>query len=191
MRSSASSSTWSRAVPIIVLGEAMRRAHSDLETRQSELSTTNLALENKVEAQSLLAAIVASSEDAHHQQDARRHHHLLEQGRGAPLRLDGGRGDRQVDSPDRAARLREQERDILERLRRGERVEHLDVERMRKDGSRVHVSVTISPVRDRHGHIIGASKTARDITARKQWEGQLLRSEDGAATRIATCSSWP
>ena len=42
----------------------------------------------------------------------------------------------------------------------------------------MHVSVTISPVRDRHGHIIGASKTARDITARKEWEGQLLRSEE-------------
>ena len=51
-------------VPIILLGEAMRVAQRKLEQRHAELSTTNLALENKVEAQSLLAAIVASSEDA-------------------------------------------------------------------------------------------------------------------------------
>src|SRR4030095_4714944 len=74
--------------------------------------------------------------------------------------------------------LRDQERDILDRIRRGQPVEHLDVERLRKDGTRVHVSVTISPVYDRHGHIIGASKTARDVTARREWEAQLKRSEE-------------
>jgi PAS domain S-box-containing protein len=50
--------------PIIILGEKMRAAHRELEARHTELSTTNLVLEHKIEAQSLLAAIVASSDDA-------------------------------------------------------------------------------------------------------------------------------
>ena len=167
-----------RGVPVIVLGEAMRRAQQALETRQSELSTTNLALENKVEAQSLLAAIVASSADGIISKTL--DGVITSWNKGAE-RLFGWTAEEAIGQSIHLivpADLREQERDILDRLRRGERVEHLDVERLRKDGSRVHVSVTISPVRDRHGHIIGASKTARDITARKEWEGQLLRSEE-------------
>jgi len=165
-------------VPVIVLGEAMRRAQQAIETRQSELSTTNLALENKVEAQSLLAAIVASSADAIISKTL--DGVITSWNKGAE-RLFGWTAEEAVGKsihlivPDD---LHDQEREILDRLRRGERVEHLDVERRRKDGARVHVSVTISPVRDRHGHIIGASKTARDITARKEWEAQLLRSEE-------------
>jgi signal transduction histidine kinase len=53
---------------------------------------------------------------------------------------------------------------ILERLGRGERIEHYETQRLRKDGSRVDVSLTISPIRDPSGRIIGASKIARDIT---------------------------
>ena len=66
---------------------------------------------------------------------------------------------------------------ILERLRRGERVDHFETVRRTKDGRLLDVSVTISPLRDERGMIIGASKIARDITARKQVEAvqvQLL-----------------
>ncbi len=56
---------------------------------------------------------------------------------------------------------------ILERIKRGEFIEHFETERVRKDGNRVDVSLTISPVRNAEGKIIGASKIARDITARK------------------------
>ncbi|MBJ6124834.1 PAS domain S-box protein [Microvirga splendida] len=63
---------------------------------------------------------------------------------------------------------------ILERLRRGERVDHYETVRRRKDGSPVEISLTISPVRNQHGRIIGASKIARDITERKRLEEQLL-----------------
>jgi PAS domain S-box-containing protein len=59
---------------------------------------------------------------------------------------------------------------ILERIRKGETIEHYETERMRKDGRRVEVSLTISPVKDAEGRIIGASKIARDITARKEEE---------------------
>jgi PAS domain S-box-containing protein len=62
---------------------------------------------------------------------------------------------------------------ILERLKRGERVDHYETVRLRKDGIRVHLSLTISPVKDAHGRIIGASKVARDITDRKRVEQAL------------------
>jgi PAS domain S-box-containing protein len=58
----------------------------------------------------------------------------------------------------------------LERIRRGERVERYETVRRRKDGSLVDVSLTVSPIRDDTGRIIGASKIARDITSRKQAE---------------------
>ncbi|HVV98825.1 MAG TPA: PAS domain S-box protein [Planctomycetaceae bacterium] len=56
----------------------------------------------------------------------------------------------------------------LEQIRRGEYIDHFETVRVRKDGSRVDVSLTISPVRDSEGRIIGASKIARDITSRKE-----------------------
>ncbi len=64
----------------------------------------------------------------------------------------------------------DEERMILERLRRGERVDHFETVRQAKDGRLLDVSVTISPLRDGRGMIIGASKIARDITVRKQVE---------------------
>jgi PAS domain S-box-containing protein len=64
---------------------------------------------------------------------------------------------------------------ILERLRRGEQVDHFETVRRTKDGRLVDVSVTTSPLRDTHGVIIGASKIARDITARKQAEEALAQ----------------
>lgn len=57
---------------------------------------------------------------------------------------------------------------ILERLRRGERVDHFTTQRICKDGKLVDVSLTISPIRNREGAIIGASKIARDVGAQKQ-----------------------
>ena len=67
----------------------------------------------------------------------------------------------------------DEERVILERLRRGERIEHYETVRIAKDGRRVDVSLTISPVRDDSGRIIGGSKISRDITARKRAEQRL------------------
>jgi PAS domain S-box-containing protein len=65
---------------------------------------------------------------------------------------------------------RTEEAMILERIRRGERVEHFDTVRQRKDGTSIDISLTISPVKDLSGHVIGASKVARDISERKQAE---------------------
>jgi len=68
--------------------------------------------------------------------------------------------------PDR----REEEAQILSRLSKGERVDHFETRRITKTGKLIDVSLTISPVKDRDGHIIGLSKIARDITERKQEE---------------------
>jgi PAS domain S-box-containing protein len=70
-----------------------------------------------------------------------------------------------------------EESDILTRIRRGESVEHFETVRVRKDGRRIDVSVTISPIRDSSGVIVGASKIARDITERKLKEEQRKQSE--------------
>ena len=71
-----------------------------------------------------------------------------------------------------------EERSILERIRRGERVDHFETVRMAKDGPAIHISLTISPTRDTSGRIIGASKVARDITDRKRAERALRESEE-------------
>ena len=67
---------------------------------------------------------------------------------------------------------RDEEPGILERIRRGERIEHYETVRMRKDGSLVDISLTVSPLRNADGKIIGASKIARDISERKRDEGR-------------------
>jgi len=59
---------------------------------------------------------------------------------------------------------------IISRVRRGERIEHFDTVRQRKDGTLIDISLTISPVRDSSGRIVGASKVAREITDRKRAE---------------------
>jgi PAS domain S-box-containing protein len=72
---------------------------------------------------------------------------------------------------------RSEETIILARLRQGERIDHFDTVRLRKDGTKLEISLTISPIRDAAGKIIGASKIARDITARKRVERELHESE--------------
>jgi PAS domain S-box-containing protein len=68
---------------------------------------------------------------------------------------------------------RDEEVKIAERLRRGERVDHFETVRVRKDGTLLDLSLTISPVKDAAGRVVGASKVARDITERKQVEQAL------------------
>jgi PAS domain S-box-containing protein len=72
----------------------------------------------------------------------------------------------------------DEETDILARIRRGERVDHYETVRKRRDGTLIDISLTISPIRDARGTVVGASKIARDISARKHAENQqrlLLR----------------
>ncbi|HUD89055.1 MAG TPA: PAS domain S-box protein [Xanthobacteraceae bacterium] len=68
---------------------------------------------------------------------------------------------------------RDEETRILERVRRGERIEHYETMRRRKDGTMVSISLTVSPITDEDGRIVGASKIARDITEQKRKEEQI------------------
>jgi PAS domain S-box-containing protein len=77
--------------------------------------------------------------------------------------------------------LIDEETTILATLRRGERVDHFETVRVAKDGRRIDVSLTISPIKDTTGRVIGASKIARDITRRKEIEAALQQ----ATTAIA------
>jgi PAS domain S-box-containing protein len=78
----------------------------------------------------------------------------------------------------------EEEPKIIERLKRGERVDHFETQRVRKDGSLLDVSLTISPVKSASGRVIGASKIARDITERKRVHEALSKSEQRARNAL-------
>ncbi len=81
---------------------------------------------------------------------------------------------------------------ILERIKRGERIDNFETVRVRKDGSLIHVSVTTSPIKDASGKVMGASSISRDITSRKQAEEALRKSEAGLARaqHIARLGNW-
>ena len=81
--------------------------------------------------------------------------------------------------------LHDEERDILRRLRAGERVDHYETVRVTKAGERIDVSLTISPLRDPAGRIIGCSKIARDITKAKRAEAALRQSQQRLAREVA------
>lgn len=78
--------------------------------------------------------------------------------------------------------LHYQEAFILEKIRTGERLEHYETERLKKNGERVHVSLTISPVKDESGRVVGVSKIARDVSQRRKIEQALVQTEKLAAT---------
>ncbi len=75
----------------------------------------------------------------------------------------------------------DEETGILSRIRKGERVEHYETVRRHKDGSLLDISLTVSPVKNERGEIVGASKIARDITARKRSEEQLKQATEALA----------
>lgn len=75
--------------------------------------------------------------------------------------------------PDRYA----EEDGILDRLKRGERVDHFETIRVRKDGAIIEVSLTISPILDKDGRVRGASHVARDITSQKEFQAKLLQTQ--------------
>ena len=71
-----------------------------------------------------------------------------------------------------------EEPSILDRIRHGKKVDHYETVRRRKDGTLIDVSLTVSPIKDSEGKVIGASKIARDITAQKRVERIVLESEE-------------
>ncbi len=130
-------------------------------------------------ANARLSAIVQSSDDAILSKDL---NGIITSWNQGAERIFGYTADETIGKPvtilipaDRA----DEELPILERVRRGDRIDHYETVRRRKDGSLVDISLTVSPIIDEHGKIIGASKIARDITQRKRAE-DALRAADRA-----------
>lgn len=155
--------------------EALRRAHG--------------AAESRAHASRRLAAIVRDSDDAiiGKALDGV----ITSWNRGAE-RMYGYAAEEAIGEPISMLVPPEIENDvpaIIERLRRGERIERYETVRMTRDGRRLDVSLTISPVRDREGRIVGASKIARDVTERKEAEAErerLLREIEVERSRLTT-----
>jgi two-component system, chemotaxis family, CheB/CheR fusion protein len=129
-----------------------------------------------------LAAIVSSSDDAIVSKtlDGR-----IQSWNAGATRIFGYRADEVIGKPITIIippELHDEERRILAQVSRGERVDHFDTIRVTKDGRRISISLTVSPVRDAHGVIVGASKVARDISERKFAERALRESEQRLRT---------
>jgi PAS domain S-box-containing protein len=127
---------------------------------------------------SWLAAIVASSDDAIISKDL---NSIIRTWNGGATQLFGYHATEAIGRP--VTMLipdgrKDEEAAILERIRRGERLDHYETVRQRKDGTLVHVSLTVSPINDADGRVIGASKIARDISDRKLAEQAVQQSEE-------------
>ncbi len=134
------------------------------------------------EAVSKLAAIVESSDDGIVSKDL---NGIVTSWNAGAERIFGwkaeeiiGRSILTIIPPD----LHKDEDMILGRIRAGQRIEHFETVRLTKSGERIHVSITISPLRDAAGTIVGATKIARDVTERRLAEEALRRAEKLAAT---------
>jgi PAS domain S-box-containing protein len=125
------------------------------------------------EVRERLAAVVESSDDAIIGKTLdgviTTWNHGAEKVFGYPVSEAVGKPMQMLVPPERA----NEEADILARVERGESVEHFETVRVRKDGKGIDVSVTISPIRDSSGAIVGVSKVARDISERKRAEQRL------------------
>ena len=138
-----------------------------------------------------LAAIVQSSEDAIISKTLEG---IVQSWNSGATRIFGYSAEEMIGKPIMAIippELHAEEREILAKVRRGERVEHFDTMRVCKDGRQVPISLTVSPIRDASGYIVGASKIARDITDRRRAETAIRDSERqliSAATALAQLS---
>jgi PAS domain S-box-containing protein len=124
-----------------------------------------------------LAAIVTSSDDAIISKNL---DGVIQTWNDAATRLFGYNRDEAIGQPVTMLmppERQDEEPRILARIRAGERIHHFETVRRRKDGSLLDISLTISPIRDRFGRIVGASKIARDISQRKLAEARLRASE--------------
>ncbi len=146
--------------------------------RVTGLATNVTGRREAEEARRYLAAIVASSEDPIISKDLTGR---ILSWNAAAERLFGyrahevvGRSIELLMPPDRT----EDFRGVIERIARGERVEHYETRRRRKDGSLVEVALTVSPVRDETGRIVAASKIARDLTAWREIERERQRTRE-------------
>jgi|GEM_PF-350981 len=138
-----------------------------------------------------LAAIVESTEDAIISKNL---NGIITSWNPAAERLYGYRPDEIIGRPISdlmPPERRDEEHAILDKLREGERIEHFETIRVAKDGRRLHVSLTVSPIRDLNGNVVGASKIARDISEQRRVsaEREALLARERAAREEAEVAS--
>jgi PAS domain S-box-containing protein len=143
------------------------------------------------EAEAYLAAIVESSDDAIVSKTLKG---IITSWNKSAERIFGYQASEIIGQPVNVlipADRQTEEDEILEKLKRGERVEHFETIRVRKNGTPVNISLTISPIRNYEGEIVGASKIAREITEQKRLEAEqerLLAREKAARARAEEAS---
>jgi PAS domain S-box-containing protein len=148
----------------------------------TELRKTEEALQESAKHLGELAAIVDSSDDVILSKDL---NGIVKSWNAAATRVFGYSAEEMIGQsilkliPEH---LHSDEKTIIENIKEGRRVEHFDTVRMAKDGRLIDVSLTISPIRDADGRIVGASKILRDISTRRRMEQSLLQAEKIAAT---------
>jgi len=144
---------------------------------RAHVNALNTDLERRVEQSERLAAVIDSSDDAIIAKDLngkiKAWNRGAEKAFGSSASEAIGKSMLMLVPPERV----NEESDILERIRRGESVEHFETTRVRKDSTTISVSATISPIKDSGGPIVGAPKIARDITERKSAEEALRQSD--------------
>jgi PAS domain S-box-containing protein len=129
-----------------------------------------------------LAAIVSSSEDVIVSKDL---NGIITSWNGAATRVFGYSPEEMIGAsilkliPEN---LHSDEKTIIESIRAGRRIEHFETVRLAKDGRLIDVSLTVSPIKDEEGRVIGASKILRDVSSRRRMEQSLLQAEKIAAT---------
>jgi PAS domain S-box-containing protein len=167
------------AIDNVRLRDRLNRGKSDLESARQAQRDASQSLNE-------LAAIVASSDDAILSKDL---NGIITSWNQAAARIFGYTSEEMIGAsilrliPEE---LHGDEAMILDKIRRGERIEHYETERVTRLGKRIDVSLTISPVRDATGAIIGASKILRDISNRRRMERSLVEAEKiASAGRMA------
>jgi two-component system, chemotaxis family, CheB/CheR fusion protein len=198
---------------LLSMNEELQSANEELQTSKEELQSANEELNRKIEEadaaaaelrrahddRARLAAIVQNSQDAI---IGKTLDGIVTSWNEAAERIFGysaeemiGQSITKVIPADKL----DEEVYILGRLRRGEAVQHYEAERVRKDGRRIIISLTSSPIRDAQGFVVGASKIARDVTERKEAEEAQLRlaavvesSDDAIVTKTldGVITSW-
>jgi len=147
----------------------------------------DITQKKKLEEDALrLAAIVESSDDAIASKDL---NGIVTTWNRSAEKMFGYRAEEIIGKPITLIipeELQQDETVILSKIRRGEKIEHFETVRLRKDGQRIDVSVTISPMKDDYGNVIGAAKIVRDITEKKKIDRALRVTEKlAAAGRLA------
>ena len=159
--------------------ESLGTEHHRIEDRLSEKEEI---LQENSKRLGQLAAIVESSDDVIVSKDL---NGIITSWNAAATRVFGYSAEEMIGSsilkliPEN---LHSDEKIIMENIRAGRRVEHFETVRRTKSGQLLDVSITVSPIRDWHGRVIGASKILRDVSARKRLEQALLQAEKIAAT---------